>query len=216
MTYKAYQINSKETYPWILDKHYARRVPNIIYAFGLYYNQNLVGIITFGNPPSPALCEGVCGEEHKDKVIELNRLCLQNNYKNEASILVSRSLKLLPKPKIVVSYADISKCHVGYVYQATNFIYTGLSAKRTEWRIRGSNLHGRTVSEINLDKRKNNLDKFEYIDRPRKHRYVYIVGNKKDKKNLKNKLNYNIQDYPKGDLSYYDSGNAVQTQGLLL
>jgi len=205
MTYKVYQINSKETYPWILDKHYARRIPNIVYAFGLYKYDNLLGIITFGIPPSPSLCVGICGKENKDKVIELNRLCLQNNYKNEASILVSRSLKLLPKPKIVVSYADTSQGHIGYIYQATNFIFTGTTKVRTDMAGKDGK-HSRHNFGNNQNR----------IYRSAKHRYIYIVGNKKDKKNLKNRLNYKIQDYPKGDLSYYDSGNTVQTQGLLL
>ena len=52
--------------------------------------------------------------------------------------LVGRSLRLLPKPSVVVSYADTAQGHVGYVYQAANFIYTGLSAKRTDWKKTGA------------------------------------------------------------------------------
>ena len=55
------------------------------------------------------------------------------------------AFKLLPNPRIVVSYADTEQEHIGVVYQATNFLYTGLSDKRTEWRLRGSNLHSKTV-----------------------------------------------------------------------
>ena len=79
--------------------------------------------------------------------------------------------------------------HTGYIYQATNFIYTGISAKRTEWRIKGSNLHSKTITEQStLQERKHNTDIYEVVERPQKHRYIYIVGNKKDKKNLKNRL----------------------------
>ena len=141
---------------------------------------------------------------------------LQENKKNQASFLVSQSLKLLPKPKIVVSYADTSKGHVGYIYQATNFLYTGLTTKRTEWRIKGSNLHSKTVNDqTTLEERINNPDKFEVVDRPQKHRYIYMVGNKKERKLLHNCLNYEIFPYPKGTTSRYNSGDKVKTQMVL-
>jgi hypothetical protein len=76
-------------------------------------------------------------KNNKHLVLELNRLVLKYNKKNEASMLVGKSIKLLPKPKIIISYADISQNHIGYIYQATNFIYTGLSAKRKEWQMTG-------------------------------------------------------------------------------
>ena len=213
---KVIPIKSSDTYNWLLKKHYAKRIPNITDSFGLFDKSNLIGIITYGIPPSRPLCTGVCGEEHADKVIELNRLCLQDNFKNQSSILISKSLRMLSKPKIVVSYADTSQGHVGYVYQATNFLYTGLSAKRTEWRIIGSNLHSKTICEQStLEERKNNPDIYEVLDRPRKHRYIYFAANKTDKKILKKCLNYKTHPYPKGDTSNYDSGDKVLTQMIL-
>ena len=214
---KVLSIASKDTYKWLLEKHYAKRIPNITNSFGLFNNNILIGVVTYGIPASPSLCKGICGENYAKYVIELNRLCLQNNNKNESSILVGRSLKLLPKPKIVVSYADTSQGHIGYVYQATNFIYTGLSDKRTEWRIKNSNKHSKTISEqYSLEERKNNPDKFEVVDRPRKHRYIFFVANKKDKKIFMNNLKYKISQYPKGTSKRYDSGNNVTTQILLI
>ena len=129
---KVLPIKSFEVEPWLLEKHYAKRIPNIVHAFGLYEDKNLIGVITYGLPASNNLCRGVCGDEWSDKVIELNRLCLLNNEKNQSSFLVSNSMKLLPKPTIVISYADNAQGHVGYVYQATNFLYTGLSANRVD------------------------------------------------------------------------------------
>jgi hypothetical protein len=78
------------------------------------------------------LVKGVCGEGYKKQVIELNRLCLRYNRKNEASFLVAKSLSLLPKPKIVVSYADTAQGHQGVIYQATNFLFTGTTKPRTD------------------------------------------------------------------------------------
>lgn len=195
---KVQQIKSEQTYEWLLKRHYAKRIPHITYSFGLFDNKDLIGVITYGSPPSPSLAKGLCGEKYKLQVKELNRLCLLYNRKNEASFLVSHSLKLLPKPTIVVSYADTSMNHNGYVYQATNFIYTGISKKRSEWRIKGSTKHSKTLCEqVPLNVRLANPDKYEFVDRPQKHRYVYFVASKKDKKILLNSLLYDIEPYPK-------------------
>jgi len=211
--YNVLQIKSEETYTWLLHKHYAKRLPNIMYAFGLYYYNNLVGVITYGKPSSNSLCIGVCGKKNAQYVIELNRLCLLNNKKNEASFLISKSLKLLSKPKIVVSYADTSMNHNGYIYQATNFIYTGLSDKRTEWRVIGSNKHSKTITEQStLKERKEQTDKYEVVERPRKHRYIFFVADKKTKKLFYSQLNYKILPYPKNISKKYDSGDKLTTQ----
>ena len=215
--YSVNKITYEETKPFILHIHYAKRMPSISFAYGLFFKNELVGVVCYGSPPSQSLCKGIAGEEYKGKVLELNRLVLKYNIKNEASYLVGNSFKLLPKPKIVVSYADTSQNHTGYIYQATNFIYTGLSDKRTEWRMKDSNKHSKTICEkYSLDERKNNPDKFYVIDRPRKHRYIYIIGNKKDKKNILNKLKYPIFQYPKFKNINYKTNNNINTQFKLI
>jgi len=207
-------IPSKQVYPWILHKHYAKRIPNIVYSYGLFIGSILQGIITYGIPASPSLTMGLCGEQYKDIVLELNRLCLDEGHdRNMASYFVAQTLRMLPKPSIVVSYADTSMDHVGYIYQATNFLYTGLSAKRTEWREIGLNTHSRTVvGNHSHEERVGNPDRFAQVDRPQKHRYVYFVGTRRDKKKLHNALNYAELPYPKGTTSRYDSGDKVESQ----
>lgn len=56
------QIKPQEVRPWLLLKHYARRLCPISYAFGLYDDDILVGVVTYGMPASPSLCVGVCVE----------------------------------------------------------------------------------------------------------------------------------------------------------
>lgn len=211
-------IKNEETYSWLLQKHYAKRIPQIMYAFGLYDDEHLVGVVTYGIPASPSLCMGICGKEWSDKVLELNRLCLQDNSKNQSSFLVSNSIKLLPKPTIVVSYADTGQGHVGYVYQATNFLYTGLSANRVDWTVKGlEHKHSKTLSDgMTLESIKEKYgDDFYYTERSRKHRYIFFHGTKQQKKLLNSLLKYNIEPYPKGDSKKYDSGSRVETQALL-
>jgi hypothetical protein len=215
---KVLPIKNEESYPWLLQKHYAKRIPQIMFAFGLYEENELVGVVTYGIPASPALCMGICGKEYSDKVLELNRVCLLNNDKNQASFLVANSIKLLPKPTIVVSYADTGKGHIGYVYQATNFLYTGLSANRVDWTVKGlEHKHSKTLSDgMTLESIKEKYgDDFYYTERSRKHRYIYFHGNKTQKKVMNNLLKYEIEPYPKGNSQKYDSGSTVETQGLL-
>lgn len=206
MTYSVRAINKSDTHDLLLNVHYARRIPPISFAYGLFNDEVLKGVVTYGMPASPALCKGVCGEEWRRNVLELNRLCLVDNQPNEASRLVGASLKLLPQPKIVVSYADTAQKHTGFIYQATNFIYTGITVKRTEWAIRGlEHMHTKAISNTvaNLGKpplealKEKYGDRFYYRDRSQKHRYVFLIGNKSERKVLKKALRYPVLPYPK-------------------
>jgi hypothetical protein len=201
---KVLPINTFEVEPWLLEKHYAKRMCPISYAFGLYDDEQLVGVVTYGVPASPFLCMGVCGIDNKDKVLELNRLCLNDGIKNGASFLVSKSLQMLPKPTIVVSYADTAMGHVGYIYQASNFLFTGTTKERTDM-----------AGEDGKHSRHNLGNSENRINRSAKHRYVYFVGSKKQKNILLKQFNYSIVPYPKGDTQRYDAGTTVKTQQLL-
>jgi hypothetical protein len=184
--YSIRRIDHKEAIPFILNIHYAKRVPSITFAYGLFKDKELRGIISYGSPASPSLCVGIAGEENKDLVIELNRLVLKHNQKNEASILIGASFKLLPKPKIIVSYADTKEKHLGVVYQATNFMFTGTTKPRTD-----------IAGDEGKHSRHHLGDKSQRVDRSAKHRYVYFIGNKREKKSLYKSLKYDVLDYPK-------------------
>tara|TARA_R100000664_G_scaffold27749_1_gene38649 strand:+ start:261 stop:848 length:588 start_codon:yes stop_codon:yes gene_type:complete len=185
-SYKVKRISYADTKPFILDIHYAKRMPSISYAYGLYKKNNLIGIISYGSPVSPSLCKGIAGENNRSLVLELNRLVLKNNEKNQASILIGASLKLLPKPKIIVSYADTAQNHLGVVYQATNFMFTGTTKPRTDM-----------AGKDGKHSRHHLGDRTKRVYRSAKHRYVYILGNKKDKRRLMKDFNYEVMPYPK-------------------
>ena len=219
------QIKSEDTKDWLLNIHYAKRIPSISYAFGLYINNELFGIVTYGTPASSSLRVGVAGKENQKYVLELNRLVFKKEIKNGASILISKSFKYLPKPSIIVSYADMEQGHVGYVYQACNFIYTGLSAKRTDWKIKGmEHLHGQTIADMSRNvigsrveyMKKTYGSDFYLKERSRKYRYVYILGNKYEKAYLKKQLLYKEEKYPKGDTKKYEINYKPNCQTILL
>ncbi len=185
--YTVVQIPYEATKDWILNIHYAKRMPSISYAYGLYRYDEMVGMVSYGSPASPSLCKGICGEEYKSDVIELNRLVLKDNLPNEASFLVARSLKLLPKPKVVVSYADAGgQYHTGFVYQATNFLFTGTTKPRTDIAGKDGKHSRHHLGDIT-----------KRVDRTAKHRYVYFIGSKRERKVLREALRYPVLDYPK-------------------
>jgi len=199
------------TYDWILYKHYARRIPSICHAYGLYDVINILqGVCTFGIPASHDLCNFICGEEFNSHVLELNRLVLNDHdIRGVTSFFVSKCLKLLPPPKIIVSYSDTGVGHNGYIYQATNFIFTGQTKSQKDLKIKGSNLHSRHAYDTNK------LET-EYVERTIKNRYVYFIGSKKEIDIYKKAFKLESLPYPKGDNKKYDASYQPTPQGVLL
>ena len=206
--YSVKRIKSQETYDWLLNKHYAKRIPSICYAFGLYRDSILVGILTVGKPASPNLCDGICGKEYSYAVYELNRLCVNEGLdKNALSYFVGRALTFFRTGFIIVSYADEGQNHHGYIYQATNWIYTGKTKERTD-----------IGSEDGTHSRHYDKDidyKLNRKKRTAKHRYVYFAGRKKLTKKYRLALKYPVLPYPKGDNKRYDASYSPDTQIIL-
>ena len=204
--YAVRTIPAADSHYLLLNVHYAKRLPSISYAFGLFKDGEMRGAITYGTPSASTLRAGLAGPEYEPIVLELNRLCLIDNQPNEASRLVGASLKMLPRPCIVVSFADTEQGHDGIVYQATNFLYTGLSAKRTDWKVEGlEHLHGQTIADQvrNVEGRRIDAIKAKYgerfylKERSRKHRYVMVLGNRYQKRKILEALRYPVLPYPK-------------------
>jgi len=151
MNYEVKSIDYQDCKEWFLKKHYAKRIPSISFCFGLY-SDKLEGVCSFGKPPSPSLCESICGIEYKNIVFELNRLVINEGLeKNALSFFVAQCLKKLPQT-IIVSFADSEQGHHGYIYQATNWIYTGLSNNTTTLKNKdGKELHFRSLGHKRQD-----------------------------------------------------------------
>tara|TARA_R100000808_G_C2127643_1_gene137563 strand:- start:281 stop:964 length:684 start_codon:yes stop_codon:yes gene_type:complete len=222
--YSVESIDSKETYDWLLHKHYLKRKTSISYAFGLFRNKVLEGVCTYGNALPSTMRRGFCGLKYEHIVYELNRLCINENLdKNVLSYFVSKTFKLLIKPKILVSYADKKVGHTGYIYQATNWLFTGESHTQLDWKVKGKeHIHSRTLmDEFPFEKDRIKKLKEKYgddlyqVERMPKNRYVYFIGTKKQKKDMLNNLKYKIEPYPKGENKRYDASYKPQVQAKL-
>lgn len=221
-----YQVKSIDTYltkEWLLKKHYLKRLPSISFAFGLFENEVMIGVMTFGNAVPNQMKISICGEKYMQYVYELNRLCVNDNHeKNILSYFISKVFKLLPKPLIIVSYADTENNHNGYVYQASNFKYTGLSHIQKDWKVKGKeHLHSRTLmdefpfQEDRIEKLKEKYGDLLYqVERKPKHRYIYFLGNKYQINRFNESALFKEEKYPKGENVRYDASYSptLQTQ----
>lgn len=195
------QISRSKAVSIVSRKHYLRRAAPCSFAFALMCNvsSRIAGVIMYGTPSSAPLRSGICGEEESGNVIELTRLWIKDGTpKNCESFLIGNTIPLVNK-EIIVSYAELQQGHVGTVYQATNWIYTGLSAKRTNWKIDGIEKHCQTIADKYSASEVRSLygDGFSLEPRPQKHRYIYFNCNKRRRKQLMSKLRYQVHPYPK-------------------
>jgi hypothetical protein len=195
------KISYKLAMEMIMKNHYLHRKAPCSFAFGLFCKQSkdIIGVVIYGTPSSAPLRGGICGLDEKENVIELTRLWVKDGTpKNTESFLIGNTIGKINK-QIIVSYAEIQQGHLGIVYQATNWLYTGLSAKRTNWTIEGIDKHCQTIADkyTSVEIREKYGDKFSLVERPRKHRYIYFNCSQKRKKELLSKLKYQILPYPK-------------------
>lgn len=122
--YRVAPTTRQEAGALVIKHHYLHRKPHMSHCYGLTLDGETVGVVTFGVPASRHMQMGAY-PEHPDQVVELNRLWLHDSQPHGlASWFVARALKLLP-PRIVLSYADTTRGHLGYVYRACNFWYAG-------------------------------------------------------------------------------------------
>ncbi len=226
--YTVRSIDNADTKEWILKKHYAKRIPSISYAFGLFDINNLMcGCCTFGQPPSDQI-RMCCGEKYENNTIELNRLIKNDGLeKNLQSWFVARCFEYLPKPMIIISYSDPNNGHNGYTYQALNFLYTGKGGETREFLWRGKRYNSRHIKDYWFKANKLSFDKNLTIDEnfkiaggkvvkvEMKHRYVYLLGDKRAIRDMRSSLTYKVLPYPKGDNQRYDASYKPTIQASL-
>lgn len=193
------RISYNEAMEVIVREHYLHRKCASSHAFGLFLGDQIKGVICYGTPSSAPLRKAIAGPENELNVVELMRLWVCDSVpRNGESYLIGNTLKHAGK-EIVVSYAEVAQEHLGVVYQATNWIYTGLSARRRQFKIEGVTTHCQRLADMHsaAELREIYGDRFAYEWRPPKHRYVYINAKGKRREHLIASLKYRPQPYPK-------------------
>jgi hypothetical protein len=207
-------IPNNEAKQFMEKYHYTKSCVKSTYALGFFYNNQICTMIVYGQPSNFNLAKSLWEGGNEQECLELLRLFSFDWCPlNIESYCISQSIKWLKQNhseiKILVSYADTSVKHVGYIYQASNWLYIGKSSGEREIFIDGVKRHRRDLYDkygtSSLEKLKNELgNRLQTGERYKKNKYIYILGNKKERKELIKKLKINIiNEYPKGNLKYY-------------
>ena len=131
-------------------EHYLHSLPGgTKLAFGVFLERMLLGAVAFGTGPFQAyrLVNGAVPND----CLTLTRLWLSDelpaNSESRVIGITLRSLRKYTNLKFVVSYADPSQGHLGTIYQATNWLYTGFSEAMPLYDIGdGKARHSRSLS----------------------------------------------------------------------
>lgn len=129
--------------------HYAKAVPVNTVGYNVYNGADeWCGVILYGTGANPHI-----GTQYgliQGGVLELVRVAL-NGKQEQTSQAVAMSIKQLkkdvPQCRLIVSYADCDQSHLGTIYQATNWIYTG---KENEGDIAAFIIHGKKTHKKSI------------------------------------------------------------------
>ena len=223
------EISKKLAKNMIVKHHYSHKWTSCRYALGIFYEtdnqhsffdeteEKLAGVAIYGYPVGRSAAASISPELDISEVLELTRLFIFDDYgKNTESISISKTFNWLkenaPDIKALISYSDPEQGHMGIIYQATNWIYQGnkmrlmgnYGVKLTE---DGDWMHSRTVfakyGSHNLEHLKKKIGHtFWRKNETMKHRYLYLLCSKKDKKKIMKTLKHPPLPYIKLDEGY--------------
>ena len=187
----------------ISRNHYLHSFPGgTILSLGILFGSRLLGAITLGVGPylGYRLVEGAC----RDDCVTLTRLWLSDqlplNSESRVLGMVLRSLRKDTSLKFVVAYSDSAVGHTGVIYQATNWLYTGLSSATPLYDIGDGILHHSRSLAHQLGSHSIRYLTSQGI-RPRtvpqsaKHRYIYFLN-----KVWSSRLAVPVLPYPKKEM----------------
>lgn len=170
--------------------HYSGTVPAVQYGYNIYNDVGeWCGVVCFGSGATPRI--GSPYGLYQGEILELVRVALNGKQKTTSQAVAAALQKLHienPLVKMVISYADIDQGHKGIIYQATNWIYEGITQKGTRcaFFINGKRIHPRTVYskgwKQSLPWIMKNIDpNAKDIIAKGKHKYIYCFDKKLSK-----------------------------------
>lgn len=212
--------------------HYSGCIPSSKkVCFSVYEENQYIGCIIFSYGASPNLYK--LFTDKQNKCCELTRIALKK-HNNPVSRILSVTLKKFKKDfpgiEVIISFADIDQNHIGVIYQATNWIYTGITSEGSinNFLVKGKKIHRKTIGDwfnsrglsLTIENIRKYKDKnAEPIITKGKHKYVYPLT--KEMKEFCLKLS---KPYPKkcvegveSDTSgvHLEEGGAVPTSTLM-
>jgi hypothetical protein len=185
----------------LVRHHYLHSFPGgTKLAFGSFLGNRLLGALTLGAGPANAyaLVDGAIAGD----CLALIRLWLSDdlprNSESRFIAIVLRFLKQHTDLRFLVSYADPAQGHVGTIYQATGWIYTGLSQATPLYDIGdGRARHSRSLSHAFGTHglayfQRHGMDA-KLVPQQAKHRYIYFLD-----PSWRSRVKPPVLAYPKG------------------
>lgn len=162
--------------------HYSKSMPTPpVLKIGAWENGKFIGVVLFSRGANNNL-----GKPYKlspIEICELTRVALSKHI-SAVTEIVSKAIKFLvaqsPGIRLIVSFADPNQGHIGTIYQAGNWIYSGMANSTPKYRTRdGKILHQRQVSKTGIKPQYGELrvvpkiSDCTVIPQHDKHRYLY-------------------------------------------
>lgn len=186
--------------------HYAKAVPVCQYVYNVWNDEDeWCGVIVYGGGANMHIAKPY--NKWQGQVVELERVALNGKQghgkTSEAVAMTMRALKKeAPWIDLLVSYADLDQEHIGILYQATNWIYTGLCNADTvgAFIVHGKKMHPKTIYSKGWKQSllwlKENIDSNakEFVTKG-KHKYIYPMN-----KRMRKRVKVLAQDYVKKEV----------------
>lgn len=133
-----------------MNYHYSKTVPTgKLVGIGVWEDDKFIGCVVFGRGVGNAQIEryGI----PLTSGAELVRVALKE-HKTPVTKIVSIAIKELKKHspglRILVSYADSRQGHLGIIYQAGNWVYTGKAKTTPDYLYKGKYYHVRSMNRM--------------------------------------------------------------------
>jgi len=185
----------------VMNWHYSRKMPKAkLVRVGAWEDRRFIGVVLFGSGAGNSTNGSQYGLATSGQVAELVRVALRD-HQTPVSRIVAIAFRFLrkvnPDLRLVVSFADTAQGHHGGIYQAGNWLYTGITSGDREFHVNGQILHPKAVymrkwvqSETWL---RENIDPAaRLVKTPGKHRYLMPLDD-----DIRSRLQPLVKPYPK-------------------
>jgi len=214
----------------VMNWHYSKTMPvGKLVKIGVWEDNKYIGVILFGLGGGNSTNGKQYNMKKSHDITELVRVALYKHI-NPVTKIISIAIKMIrkqsPKLKMIISFADqMGQGHLGKIYQAGNWIYTGQFTGDDGFIINNKVIHNRSVYskgwKQNIKWLKKYVDPKCKINHTIKHRYLYPLD-----KEIREQIKPLAKPYPKkicdsgvmrSTASFQDvGGGAIPTESLQL
>lgn len=200
-------ITTKEAKKFVEKNHYSKRWAGASYVFGLFENEKLVGVTSFGRPFGRLVGQSINKDFDNTDVFELKKFVTAKTVSNpnKESFLNSciQTLRVLEKKtRAIITYSNSLKDKDIDLFKAIPWMYQGSTSKSGKnyiHYINGLKLCDRTCADmfgtISYDYLKSIDSNYKRRPLPVKERFICITDEKKFDKIMAN-IKRPIIDYP--------------------